>query len=397
MAGALDAQALLAALPEAVVIADAAGSIRQVNPAAAALFGYDAGELVGQPLTALIPPEARRRVNVLDWLRRTAGSPALPVWHYVHLTGRTRGGDDVRLAVRVGRLDDGFVLSLRDVGRELAAAIELKHQHLVVSRALALSEDAVLMLDGRRRVTWVNPALCRLFGYTAAGLAGQPLSLLLPERLRAQHDVHVDAFERGQSPARMMGERREVTGRRADGVEIPLDVSITKLLVDGQRVFAAVVRDARARRAAEDAVRDAQRRFALLFEHAMQAMALLRPDGTVEELNPAARSLLQPAPAATAPASAAGPGARARADAGGTGRAFWDLDWWPGLQGPALEAARQRLRAAVGEAAAGGRVHARARRADGGEIDFSMVPVPSAAGGIAHLIAEGRVLAPVRP
>lgn len=284
-----------------------------------------------------MPPESRRRVNIVQWLQRWGKNPDAIQWRFLHVTGRTKAGVDLRLSVRVRGLSlndsDGFALTVRDVGANVTAANELKHQHLITTRVLALSEDAVVLLDGPKRITYCNPSVTRLFGYRHDQLVGQLVDILLPQRFREVHRIHLSAFECGESPSRMMGERGEIIGLHADGSEIPMEASITKVRVGDTQVFAAHLRDIRARKHAQAAIEASENRFRHLFEHVLEAMAMLSMDGTVKSLNASARDLL---------------GEEVLA-----GSTFWDLNWWPQLSEAALEVSRARLNKLVTHAAEG--------------------------------------------
>jgi PAS domain S-box-containing protein len=171
------------------------------------------------------------------------------------------------------------------------AAIALRRQHIVehlmiaqqraddalrtseakFSGILAIAADAIITIDDRHRIVHFNRGAEELFGYEAGEAIGQPLAILLPERFRATHDAHVEAFGRSAESARRMGHRREVAGRRRDGSEFPAEASILKLdLPEGERIFTVVLRDITERKWAEDAERflaDAGRRFAQSLEH----------------------------------------------------------------------------------------------------------------------------------
>jgi len=118
---------------------------------------------------------------------------------------------------------------------------------------LAIAADAVVTVDENYRIIHFNKGAEEIFGWTAADVVGQPLNSLLPERFRGHHNQFIDEFARSQEPARRMGHRREVAGRRRDGTEFPAEASISKLnLPGGRRVFTAVVRDITERRRAQE-------------------------------------------------------------------------------------------------------------------------------------------------
>ena len=136
---------------------------------------------------------------------------------------------------------------------------------------LAIAADAIITIDESHRITHFNQGAEEIFGYSAREAIGQPLSLLLPERFRAAHDAHVNAFGESSENARRMGHRRPVSGRRRDGSEFPAEASLAKLdTPDGGRIYAVVLRDVTERKRAEDAERfltDVGNRLAQAMQH----------------------------------------------------------------------------------------------------------------------------------
>jgi PAS domain S-box-containing protein len=88
-----------------------------------------------------------------------------------------------------------------------------------------------------------NDGAAAIFGWSAAEVVGRPLDILIPESARAAHRQHVIRFGAGPVPARRMGERREIAGLRKDGTQFPADASISRLDVEGNRIYAVVLRD----------------------------------------------------------------------------------------------------------------------------------------------------------
>lgn len=105
-----------------------------------------------------------------------------------------------------------------------------------------LSPDGLVVVDQAQRIVLVNEAAERMFGYTRAELLGSSLHRLIPEASRAQHEHHVAEFVKAPV-ARLMGGGRELLGRRQDGREIPLDVSLSPITFQGRSYVVAGVRD----------------------------------------------------------------------------------------------------------------------------------------------------------
>lgn len=108
---------------------------------------------------------------------------------------------------------------------------------------VSLAADAIISTDGAYRITLFNPAAERIFGYPAAEVLGQPLDMLLPEAARAIHHTHLDRFRHSSVEAKTMGERGQIWGRRRTGELFPAEASISKIDLDGETLFTAVLRD----------------------------------------------------------------------------------------------------------------------------------------------------------
>ena len=101
---------------------------------------------------------------------------------------------------------------------------------------------------GTRRkvsITFANVRTETLFGYAREALIGQHLELLIPERFRPEHASHVARFYTNPT-ARTMGQGLELLGRRKDGSELPIEVSLSPLRSEhGLTVSAAIDRGSR--------------------------------------------------------------------------------------------------------------------------------------------------------
>jgi PAS domain S-box-containing protein len=364
------ATSLVEALPEALIVTRADGTVEAVNRAAEALLGYTVDEVIGESVTLFLPPQARQRADVITWLKRWGDDPEPLQWQFIHLTGRTKQNDDLRLSVRVARVerDDGplYAITLRDVRKDLEQLAELRHQNLLTARILAISDDAIFTMDGDYRISYLNHSAELLFGYGADELLGEPLSRLLPDRFRDAHTRHIEAFRRGTDPSRLMGQRGEIVGLTKDGREVPLEASITKVTIEGEPHFSAHIRDITERKRAEEALKVSEARFRAMFENALEAIALLDPSGTVLELNESARGLL-------------------KGSATAVGAEFWELPWWPEV----TKEASAGLRSAFERAVAGETYRVRTSPDGKTELDFSLIPVESD-GEVRLVIAEAR-------
>ncbi len=144
--------------------------------------------------------------------------------------------------------------------------------------------DAIITIDQRGIVHHANPAVTKLFGYPTQDLIGKNISMLMPSPDRERHDQYVSNYCR-TGHAKIIGIGREVMGRHADGREFPVDLAVSEVQINGQRLFTGIVRDMTDRRRTEEALRR-ERIFAdNLLETANAAVLILNSEGKIARLN----------------------------------------------------------------------------------------------------------------
>lgn len=114
---------------------------------------------------------------------------------------------------------------LADASTIRAEGTRRKQERDVLDAVFKMVPDAIISIDLEGRIRMFNPAAERIFGYSRASVQGQPVEMLMPERMRAGHHDAQQRFANSGGETRMMGLRR-VKGLRADGQEIELEGSI---------------------------------------------------------------------------------------------------------------------------------------------------------------------------
>jgi len=256
--------------PDAVMAADSSGCILSWNAAAESLFGYSSTEVIGRTMAELLlveeadaEPAFGKAPCVYEALRRRRDGGMIHVnvsRHVIH---------DAEQALQV-------IYSKRDV-TPLKVARDAK---LVGARFGALLEsvpDATLIINAVGRIVLANSQAARTFAYEAAELVGQPVEVLLPDRFRATHVRHRSQFAR-QPRTRTMGLGLELFGRRRDGFEFPVEISLSPLPTDEGVMVMSAVRDITDRKKAEQ-------KFRGLLEAAPDAMVIVGRDGRIALIN----------------------------------------------------------------------------------------------------------------
>lgn len=116
------------------------------------------------------------------------------------------------------------------------------------------SVEAIIMVDEDGKILLANPVSDRMFGYEPGGLAGHLIEDLLPDQLRTRHIGYRKQFNAHPEP-RPMGMGRDLVGKRKDGSEFPVSVSLSYTRVDDELMVMAFVSDVTERKLADEALR----------------------------------------------------------------------------------------------------------------------------------------------
>jgi PAS domain S-box-containing protein len=156
-------------------------------------------------------------------------------------------------------------------------------------RLLDTAPDAMIVVDRTGRIEFVNLQAEAMFGYPRAEFAVMTIEMLMPERFRAGHLGHRSRYLQ-QPRVRPMGLDLQLVGRRKDGSEFPIEISLSPSGNDGEFVVAAV-RDITERRRIEAAARLASDRLADAVESIDEAFAIFDAEGRLVMHNSAFRLL----------------------------------------------------------------------------------------------------------
>ncbi len=147
--------------------------------------------------------------------------------------------------------------------------------------------DAIIACDADLRVTLFNAEAERIFQCTAGDVAGRPLVDFLPERMRGDFLAKVEKFSRSSETVLAFPDSDALTGLRRNGEEFPLDASVSRLEVDGQRILLAIMRDITPRKLSEELLRKTEEKYRRLFEESRDVVFISSTEGRILDINPA--------------------------------------------------------------------------------------------------------------
>jgi PAS domain S-box-containing protein len=228
----------LEAAPDAIIVADENGRITRTNRLAETMFGYETGQLLGMAVEELVPARFRRH-HVPDREHYMAEPRTRAMGAGRALLGLRQDGTEFPVEISLSPLRAAEGTQVISIVRDLTDRIkaELKFRGFIES-----APDAVVIVDAEGNIAIVNHMTEAMFGYRRHELLGQPVEILIPERYRPRHVHDRDAYLHAPR-TRPMGLGRELMGRRRDGSEFPVEISLSPLDTEQGLLVTSIIRD----------------------------------------------------------------------------------------------------------------------------------------------------------
>jgi two-component system sensor histidine kinase EvgS len=262
--------ALVASSTDAIIGKTVKGIVTSWNPAAEKMFGYTALEMIGEPLTRLLPPDR------LDEERRilTDIRNGKTVNHFETIR-ISKNGEKFAVSVNISPIKDGAGNIIgaskiaRDITEQKLAEEELRQyrDHLQVLVADATVEtnaiiqtagSGIITIDAKGTIKVFNPAAERLFGWTKEELAGKNISKLMNEPFSLLPEGYLSRLTNSRE-RNIIGDEHEVHARRKDGSTFPAHLSVGHAeLSEFNHFFVAFVTDISEQKKIEDKLRKAK-------------------------------------------------------------------------------------------------------------------------------------------
>jgi two-component system sensor histidine kinase/response regulator len=270
---------------DAVISVNANQQITLFNKGAEKIFGYQAEEVLGQPLALLMPDRFAQahRHHVNHYAQGESNTQQMAQRGAIF--GRRKDGTEFPAEASISKLSlNGevvFTTFLRDItGRQQAEAAIARLAAIVES-----SEDAIIgkTLDGM--ITSWNAGAEKIFGYTAEEIVGQPVAMLLPEGYLDEESTVLEKIRRGEQIALYDAKRR-----RKDGTFVDLSINVSPIkdtqgnIIGASKIARNIgerVRFDIERNQAEIALQQSEARFQSFMNHSPAAAWITDADGIV--------------------------------------------------------------------------------------------------------------------
>ena len=148
--------------------------------------------------------------------------------------------------------------SLEDITSRRQAEQLLRESEARKGAVLDSAPDAIITINHQGQILEFNPSAEKTFGRRREAVTGKEMAgLVIPPALREQHRRGLERYL-ASGQGRILGKRVEMTAMRADGKEFPVELTISRVKLEGPPLFTGFIRDITDRKRAEKQIRDSR-------------------------------------------------------------------------------------------------------------------------------------------
>jgi PAS domain S-box-containing protein len=244
---------LLEAAPDAMVVVNTAGEIVLLNVQAEKQLGYSRDELIGQKVTNIIPEGFAERL-IADDLRSAADALAQQIGTGIELIARRKDGTEFPIEIMLSPLEsaEGILVTaaIRDISVRRSAEEHLAQMEGRYRGLLEAAPDAMVVVNKAGEIVLLNVQAENQFGYHRDELVGQKMTNIVPEGFAER--LIADALRSSEDAlAQQIGTGIELTGRRKNRSEFPIEMMLSPLESAEGILVTAAIRDISKRKMAE--------------------------------------------------------------------------------------------------------------------------------------------------
>jgi PAS domain S-box-containing protein len=234
---------VIESFPYGVLICDQNGHIVRANHEILNMFGYSADELEGMPVEALIPEQFR--AHHPSYVRGFLAKPEIRKMGIgKEVSGLRKNNETFPVEIGLSPLvsDDSTYVVATVIDVTLRKQLQGSFENMIEAAPVG-----IMIVNHDGLITHANPALSKIFGFKISELTSMSVEDLVPIRHRANHPAWRNSYTENPS-SRSMGEGRDLTGQHASGIEIPIEIGLSPIELNGESAVIATVIDITSRK-----------------------------------------------------------------------------------------------------------------------------------------------------
>ena len=263
----------------AIFMLDPLGHVVNWNAGAERIKGYTAEQIIGQNFSCFFTPEDIKLGRPQEVLRKTAAVGR----HQENAMRVRKDGSQFLASITFTALRDadGSLRGFSEISRDLS---ESKESEAKYRGLLEAAPDAMVVVNENGEIVLLNVQAEKQFGYSRDELIGQKVKNIIPKGF-AERLIADGTRSAAEALAQQIGTGIELTGRRKDGSQFPIELMLSPLENADAILVTAAIRDITVRKAAEEHLAQMEAKYRGLLEAAPDAMVVVNENGEIVLVN----------------------------------------------------------------------------------------------------------------
>ncbi len=215
------------------------------------------------------PDKEKAKIN---FDRALSGENFIEIEEYGEESLSRRYWENIYNPIQSGKDIIGLTVFCIDITKRQKADEKLRQSEEKFRAVAESAIDAIITTDSNGIISFFNPSLLELFGYSASELSGKPVSILIPKGHKNSHVKGMKSFKSGEM--HRTGKTSMAIGLKKDGTEFPCEMSLSAWKSGEDTYFTSIIRDLTGRQKAEEALRESEEKFRRIFNNANDMISL---------------------------------------------------------------------------------------------------------------------------
>lgn len=283
----IELSTILSSMTDLVFVLDIEGRYLKIGPSKSPLLNIPREELLGKTMREVLLED--QADLFIAYIRKALKTKKAQNLEYTSIIN----GKERWLSAVVSPLTESTVVwAARDTTERKRIEQDLRDSRETYRSVAQTASDAIITIDEKSKMLFVNDAIADIFGYGREELIGKPITMLMPERFRKRHLNSLQAYlETGKRHTRWRN--LELSGLHKYDYEVPIEVSYGEFIKGGHHFFTGIIRDVTGRKTVEDALKESEGKYRKLVESANDAIIIADIDsGKIIDVNKRAEELL---------------------------------------------------------------------------------------------------------
>lgn len=150
--------------------------------------------------------------------------------------------------------------------------------------------DGFIVIDKLGKMLYFNPSATAIFGYDNNDVIGRNVSMLMPEPFHSEHDSYLRNYHK-TGERKIIGVGREIIAKRKDGSVFPMELSVSEVVINEQKLFLGSIRDISVRKKTESDLKDSVNYAKTLLDTVLDGLITIDEEGTIQGFNKSAERI----------------------------------------------------------------------------------------------------------